>query len=236
MKVVLLAYNDIGCRCLEFFLKAGHRVEAVFTHKDDPKENIYFDSVEEIAKKKGIACHNPDDINTPENVKIIRDAAPEAIFSLYYRKLISKEVIDIPPRGAINLHGSLLPKYRGRCPVNWAIINGESETGVTLHYIAEKPDAGAIIGRRRVSIGVDDTAYMVLNKLATEAVGLMEETVPKIEARMVVGIPQNEKEATTFPRRRPEDGLINWDMSSLRIYNLIRSLAHPFPGAFTHLR
>jgi len=236
MKVVVLAYNDIGCRCLELLLRAGHTVEAVFTHKDDPNENIYFDSVEEIAKKKGIPCYTPDDINAAENVKIIRDAAPQAIFSFYYRKLISREIIDIPARGAINLHGSLLPKYRGRCPVNWAIINGESETGVTLHYITEKPDAGPVIGRRRLSIGVDDTAHTVLNKLAVEAVKLLEEALPKIEAGTVVAIPQNEKEATTFPRRRPEDGLINWDLSSLKIYNLIRALTHPFPGAFSYLR
>ena len=236
MRTVVLAYNNIGCRCLQLLLSAGHKVGAVFTHKDDPNENIYFDSVEEIAVKNGIPCYTPEDINSPENVRIIKAAAPDVIFSFYYRKLISKEIIDIPSRGAINLHGSLLPKYRGRCPVNWAIINGENETGVTLHYISEKPDAGDIIGRRRIPINVDDTVYTVLNKLTAEGVKLLEENLPKIEADTVVAIPQNEREATEFPGRKPEDGIIDWNQSSLRIYNLIRALTHPFPGAFTYLR
>jgi methionyl-tRNA formyltransferase len=236
MKFAVFAYNNIGCRCLELLVRRGEDVRAVFTHTDDPNENIYFDSVEEIARASGLPCHTPKDINARENVKLLRGIAPDVIFSFYYRQLLSNEILDIPPDGAINLHGSLLPKYRGRAPLNWAIINGEKETGVTLHYMVERPDAGDIIAQRSVPIRIDDTAIAVAGRMTEEAVKLLDETLPLIAARQVTAVPQDESQATTFPRRTPEDGCIDWDMSNLLVYDLIRALTHPFPGAFSYFR
>jgi len=234
--MVVMGYNNIGCRCLEFLLRRPEEVVAVFTHKDDPRENIYFDSVEEIAKSHGIPCFTPDDVNTAENVRILRELAPDVIFSFYYRQILSKEIIEIPSEGAINLHGSLLPKYRGRAPINWAIINGEAETGLTLHYISEKPDAGDIIAQGRIPIGIDDTALTLFNRMTEEAVKLLDEVLPLIRTRKVKAIPQDESKATTFGRRTAADGLIDWEAPARRVYDLVRAVTHPFPGAFTRFR
>jgi len=153
MKAVVLAYHNIGCIGIEALLKAGIEIEAVFTHKDNPNENIWYNSVAELCTQKGLSVYAPEDVNHPLWIKRISNMKPDVIFSFYYRNMIKKEILSIPSMGCINVHGSLLPKYRGRVPLNWAVINGETESGVTMHYMTGRPDAGDIIGQRSFPIG-----------------------------------------------------------------------------------
>jgi methionyl-tRNA formyltransferase len=236
MKVVVFGYHNVGVECLKVLLDAGDEIIAVVTHKDDPKEEIWFESVAELAQAHGLSLHTPSDPSTPAFVELIRSLAPDIIFSFYYRRILSRALLEIPRLGAINLHGSLLPKYRGRSPVNWVLVNGERETGVTLHYMVEKADAGDIIAQRAVPIELEDTALTLFRKITTAAAGLLRETYPLIKSGTAARIPQNPAEATKFGGRRPEDGKIAWEASALAIYNLIRAVTHPYPGAFTFYR
>jgi len=233
MKVAVFGYHDIGYECLKVLIEGNEDIVAVVTHEDDPNEGIWFRSVAELARRHHLPVHAPTSPNTPAFIDLMRRAAPDLILSFYYRRLLSKELLAIPRFGGINLHGSLLPKYRGRCPVNWVLINGESETGVTLHYMIEKADAGDIIAQRSVPIDIEDTALTLYRKLTTAATRLFRETLPLIKAGRAPRIPQDSRSATTFGGRRPEDGKIDWEWEAQAIYNLIRAVTRPYPGAFT---
>jgi methionyl-tRNA formyltransferase len=214
-------------------LDQGANVVTVVTHRDDPGETIWFGSVAELAAARQIPVHTPDDPNAAAFVEAIRRLRPDLVFSLYYRRLLSPAILAIPTLGAINLHGSLLPKYRGRAPLNWVLVHGETSTGVTLHYMDTRADHGDIIAQRVVPIGVEDTALSLSRRLTAAARSLLAETYPLILAGRAPGVPQDDAVATTFGRRTPADGLIDWSRSAWEIYNLIRAVTRPFPGAFT---
>ncbi len=233
MKTIVLAYHNIGCRGLENLLRNGFQVTAVFTHKDDPRENIWFNSVAELAASKNIPVFAPDDINHPLWVQRIKNMNPDIIFSFYYRKMVKPAILDIPSYGCLNLHGSLLPKYRGRCPVNWVLVNGEKETGVTLHYMTPKPDDGDIAGQKKVAVSDDDTARTLHEKLARVSADLLDEILPKVKAGTAPRKPQDHSQATYYGGRHPRDGEIDWSMSSKEIRNLVRAVTQPYPGAFS---
>ena len=175
----------------------------VFTHEDSPTEEIWFASVRELADRHGIP-YLTSDINEPANVARLREIAPDFILSFYYRNMIRPAVLDIPRRGALNLHGSYLPRYRGRVPVNWAVINGETETGATLHYMVEKPDAGDIVDREKVTIEFTDTALDVFNKVTEAAVTVISRSWPLLLAGTAPRIPMDLKAGNYL--RRPEAG------------------------------
>ena len=236
MKAVVLAYSDMGCTGLEAVLKCGFDVVAVFTHADSPSENIWFRSVAELAAKNGIPTFAPDDINHPLWVRKIRELEPDVLFSFYYRELVGPSILEVPGHGCFNLHGSLLPKYRGCAPANWVILNGETGTGVTLHHMTARADAGDIVCQREVAIAPEDTAGTLNKKLAEAAVPMLEEYLPQILKGTAPRHPQDESQATYFGRRRPEDGRIDWDRPAAEIANLVRAVAKPYPGAFTRLR
>jgi methionyl-tRNA formyltransferase len=166
---------------------------------------------------------------------MIRKISPEVIFSFYYRNLLSRDIVMIPSVGSFNLHGSILPAYRGRCPVNWVLVKGEQRTGVTLHYMVEGPDAGDIVGQKEVLIEFEDTAYTLYQKLCVKARELLEELLPLIKKGMAPRVAQNLKHGSYYGGRRPEDGKINWNWPVMQIYNLVRAVTEPYPGAFTHL-
>ena len=235
MKCVVFAYHNIGCAAIEELISAGYEISAVFTHQDNPGENIWFDSVAELAVSKGIPVYAPADVNHPVWVGRITAMQPDFIFSFYYRNLLKQDILDIPAKGAINLHGSLLPKYRGRVPLNWAIINGETESGVTLHYMTAKPDAGDIISQERFDIGCCDTAKVVFGKAVEAAKKLLKNTLPKLAAGTADRIAQNEADATTYKGRCAKDGEIDWNKSAEAVHNLIRAVTKPYPGAFSFL-
>jgi UDP-4-amino-4-deoxy-L-arabinose formyltransferase/UDP-glucuronic acid dehydrogenase (UDP-4-keto-hexauronic acid decarboxylating) len=191
--------------------------------------------VAEWGKNNQIPVFCPKNINTPEWIVMIREITPEVIFSFYYRNLLSSDILTIPSAGSLNLHGSLLPAYRGRSPVNWVLVNGEQRTGVTLHYMLKAPDAGDIVGQKEVPIEFEDTAYTLYQKLCAKAKELLEEALPLIEKGTVPRVAQNLSQGSYYGGRRPEDGKIDWGWPVMKIYNLIRAVTEPFPGAFTYL-
>lgn len=235
MKCVVLAYHNIGRAGIEALRKNGFEISAVFTHQDNPDENIWFGSVAELAGEYDIPVFAPESVNHPVWVNRIRAMKPDYIFSFYYRDMLGGEILSIPSKGAINLHGSLLPKYRGRVPLNWAIINGETEAGVTLHYMTKKADAGDIISQEKFAITDDDTAKTVFDKAAEAAKVLLDRELPKIAAGTASRTPQDESKATTFGGRKPADGEIDWTKSAKEVRNLIRAVTKPYPGAFSYI-
>ncbi|NCC52380.1 MAG: hypothetical protein EOM20_14340, partial [Spartobacteria bacterium] len=195
MKAVVLAYSNIGCEGIKALLRNGYEIAAVFTHKDNPREYIWFDAVAELAADNGIAVYAPENINHPMWIKRIADMQPEVIFSFYYRDMVKADILDIPPKGCLNLHGSLLPAYRGRCPINWVLVNGEETSGVTLHYMTPKPDDGDIVAQESYDITNDDTALSLHRKAAQAAVTLLD--------------------------RAPGVSMLNpYDIEKLRVFNL----------------
>lgn len=232
-RIVLFAYSEVGSACLEKLINDGANVVLVFTHEDDPGEEIWFRSVKKLALENGIPVRTPAEIDATE-IEEVRKAEPELIFSFYYRAMIPKKVLELPRLGAYNMHGALLPKYRGRACVNWAVLNGETETGATLHVMTEFADRGDIIAQKPVAILFEDTAYDVFLKVADAACDILVSSLHSLEDGTAKRIPQDESKATKFGRRRPADGEIDWNKSAVEIYNLVRAVTHPFPGAFTH--
>jgi len=235
VRAAVFAYSEVGYRCLEVLLDAGVEVPLVLTHEDDPKEERWFRSVAELAARHSIPAFTPEFANDEAWVERVREARPDCIFSFYYRKLLSRALLDIPPTGAFNMHGSLLPAYRGRCPVNWVLIHGETRTGATLHEMVERPDAGDIVGRRAIEIQPDDDALSLSTAVATAAAALMSELLPGLREGRVERTPQRESEASYFGGRTPEDGRIDWTRPAVEIRNLVRAVTRPWPGAFTEL-
>ncbi|MFA7628870.1 MAG: formyltransferase [Candidatus Dojkabacteria bacterium] len=231
-KVLVFAYSEVGSVCLEALLKDGANVVAVYTHEDDPNEEIWFRSVKKIAEKNKIPVRTPNKLESSD-IEEIKTFEPELILSFYYRAMIPKSVLDIPRLGAYNVHGALLPKYRGRACVNWAVINGETETGSTLHVMTEFADRGNIISQKTVPILFEDTGHDVFMKIVDASRDIVMASLHSLETGTAKHTLQNEFEATKYGRRRPEDGKIDWNKSAVEIYNLIRSVTHPFPGAFT---
>jgi len=231
-RAVIFAYHDIGVRCLETLLELGIEISLVVTHEDSESEQIWFDSVEDVAERNGIEVIKPDDANAVTVIERVSECKPDYIFSFYYRQMLGQQLLDIPTKGAFNLHGSLLPKYRGRVPVNWAIIHGEKETGVSLHTMELKPDAGSLLAQAAVSILRNDTAYDVFQKLKCASENLLIEVVPEMLAGRVFETPLNLEDGSYYSGRKPEDGRINWNMPASDIHNLIRAVAPPYPGAF----
>jgi methionyl-tRNA formyltransferase len=234
-RVVVFAYHDMGALGLRACLAQGAQVVAVVTHADDPAEAVWFESVAALGIRAGIPVLTPRHPREPGLVEAVRALRPDLLFSFYYRRLLPPALLGLPRLGAINLHGSLLPKYRGRAPLNWVLVNGEAETGVTLHHMDEQADHGDIIAQRAVPIGPEETAPMLWRKLLAAAEALLLETYPLIAAGAAPRRPQDHAAATTFGRRRPADGLVDWCAPAGRVHNLIRAVTHPFPGAFTFL-
>ena len=235
MKCVVLAYHNIGRAGIEALRRNGFEISAVFTHRDNPAENIWFGSVAELAGEYGIPVFAPESVNHPVWINRIRAMQPDFLFSFYYREMLGEELLAIPSKGAINLHGSLLPKYRGRVPINWAIINGETETGLTLHYMEKRADAGDIISQEKISITSDDTAKTVFDKATAAAGVLLDRELPKLAAGTAARTPQDDSKATKFPGRKPADGEIDWSKSAEAVRNLIRAVTKPYPGAFSFI-
>ena len=234
-RAVVFAYSEVGVRCVRELLEQDIAISILFTHADDPRENQWFGSVKQLAEAHGLRVETPDDPNAIEWIAEGRRARPDFVFSFYYRHLLNEAWLALPRRGALNMHGSLLPKYRGRAPVHWAIIQGETVTGASLHYMVEKPDAGALVDQQSVAILENDTALAVSMKVAEAAQRVLQRSVPKLIAGTSVARPMDLTQGSYFGRRRPEDGRIDWRGRAQEIHNLVRAVAPPFPGAFTEL-
>ncbi|BCA37738.1 bifunctional UDP-4-amino-4-deoxy-L-arabinose formyltransferase/UDP-glucuronic acid oxidase ArnA [Kluyvera ascorbata] len=235
MKAVVFAYHDMGCTGIQALLDAGYDIEAIFTHPDNAGENNFFGSVARLAAEQGITVYAPEDVNHPLWVDRIRAMAPDVIFSFYYRNLLSDDILNLAPKGAFNLHGSLLPKYRGRAPLNWVLVNGEKETGVTLHRMTNRADAGDIVAQQTVAIADSDVALSLHRKLCAASQTLLGDVLPKIRSGQTQERAQNDAEATYVGRRTPEDGRLTWEKPAQELHNLVRAVSDPWPGAFGYV-
>jgi len=225
----------MGCVGFDALVRHGFEVSAVFTHRDDPDEEVWWESLAERARGRGIPVHlaGRSDPKTPGFADLVGGYRPEFIFSFYFRYMIPESVLRLAPRGAFNLHGSLLPRYRGRAPVNWVLVNGETETGVSLHHMVAIPDAGNLVAQERVEIAFEDTARTLYGKLENAAEKLLDRTLPLLKEGRAPSVPVNLAEGSYFGGRTPEDGRFSWEWPALKIYNLVRAVTHPYPGAFT---
>lgn len=230
---VVFAYHNVGVRCLSVLLAHGVEVALVVTHRDNPDETIWFESVAALAALHGIPTITPDDPNADAIVAQIAALKPDFLFSFYYRQMLKAPLLAIAPRGAFNMHGSLLPQFRGRAPVNWAVLHGARETGASLHRMLEKPDAGAIIAQQAVPILPNDTATEVFEKVTVAAEMALDRILPQLIAGTAAELPQNLSLGGYFGGRKAEDGRIDWSLSAQAIHNLIRAVAPPYPGAFS---
>lgn len=233
MRAVVFAYHNVGVRCLKVLLARGIDVTLVVTHQDNPSETIWFESVAALCKECGIPFVTPDDPKSPGLLAQVQAAQPDFIFSFYYRHMLPVELLAQARYGAYNMHGSLLPKYRGRVPVNWAVLHGETETGATLHEMAAKPDAGAIVAQTAVPILPDDTAYEVFGKVTVAAEQTLWNVLPAMLAGQTPKLPNDLLKGSYFGGRKPEDGRIDWSRPAQQVYNLHRAVAPPYPGAWT---
>ncbi len=234
MKTVVFAYHDFGCAGIRALRAAGFDIAAVFTHQDNPNENVFFESVARLCASLDIPTFVPNSVNHPIWQKHIADIDPDFIFSFYYRELLPASILHLARKGAFNLHGSMLPRYRGRSPLNWALLNGETATGVTLHYMVERADAGDIVGQRAVIIADSDYAPDVHAKQLKASEELMADVFPRIANGTAPRIHQNIADGEYVGRRRPADGAIDWNKSAAAVRNLVRAVTQPFPGAFSY--
>ncbi len=200
-RAVVYAYHNVGVRCLKVLLAHGVDVPLVVTHEDSPGETLWFDSVAAAAADYGLATIRPADPNAPAQVARIAALKPDFVFSFYYRKLLQAPLLALPARGALNMHGSLLPRYRGRAPVNWAVLRGERETGATLHYMIEAPDAGDIVAQTAVPILPEDTAREVFDKVTVAAEITLDAALPALVAGTAPRIRQDPAQASYFGGR-----------------------------------
>lgn len=234
-RVLVFAYQDVGYVCLQELIYRGARPVAVFTHADATGENIWFRSVAALATAEGIPVHAPASVNTPEWIERIRDLRPDLILSFYYRDLIDSRTLDMAGLGAYNLHGSLLPKYRGRAPVNWALVSGERETGVTLHRMVARADAGAIVDQQTVAIGPSDSIRETYDGVVAAARKVISRQLDNLLSGQAASRPQDETQVSVVRGRQPDDGRIDWRSDARSVFNLVRAVTHPYPGAFTEL-
>jgi len=236
VRAIVCAYSEVGYACLGELLDLGVDVPFVITHRDAPGEQVWFGSVADRAAEAGVSTITPSDVNAPEVLERVAAERPDFLFSFYFRHMMKAPLLELPTRGALNMHGSLLPAYRGRAPVNWVLVNGEKETGVTLHYMDERPDHGEVVSQQRVPISRDDTALTLTRKLAVAARTALRESIPLLEAGTAPRIVQDHTRSSYFGGRGPADGEIDWSQPAESIRNLIRAVTHPWPGAFSFVR
>jgi methionyl-tRNA formyltransferase len=230
-RCVVFAYHEIGYACISQLTALGVPIAALFTHQDNPREEIWWNSCGELAQAHGVPIFTPEKLDSGW-IDRIAAFKPAVIYSFYYRNLLPDDVLRLAPRGAYNLHGSMLPKYRGRAPVNWMLANGEREAGATLHHMVARADAGDIVAQRPVAITDDDTALTLYHKIVPVAAAIVREYHPLIVAGRAPRRPQILADGSYYGQRRPEDGRINWAWPARRIFNLVRAVTHPYPGAF----
>ena len=233
MRAVVFGYHNVGVRCIKVLLAGGVDIALVVTHEDSPTENLWFESVVSLCQAEGIPYITPADARSPELLAQVQQAQPDLMFSFYYRNMLPASILEVAP--AYNMHGSLLPQFRGRAPVNWAVLHGATETGATLHEMTVKPDAGAIVAQTAVPILPDDTAFEVFGKVTVAA----EQTLWGVLPALLDGTAPRQlndlRQGGYFGGRKPEDGRIDWSLPAQQVYNLHRAVAPPYPGAFTEV-
>ena len=232
-RAVVFGYHNVGVRCIKVLLAGGVDIALVVTHEDSPTENLWFESVASLCQAEGIPYITPLDARAPELLAQVQAAQPDMLFSFYYRHMLPASILEVAP--AYNMHGSLLPQFRGRAPVNWAVLHGATETGATLHEMTVKPDAGAIVAQTAVPILPDDTAFEVFGKVTVAAEQTLWGVLPALLDGTAPRQPNDLRQGGYFGGRKPEDGRIDWKLPAQQVYNLHRAVAPPYPGAFTEV-
>jgi len=234
LNVVFLGTPAFAVPSLESLVKGGVLVQAVFTQPDRPKgrgNQVAMSPVKESALKLGLAVHQPERIRRPEVVAQLKGFCPDAMIVVGYGQIIPQSILDIPPLGIINVHASLLPKYRGAAPIQWAIANGETRTGVTTMRIDAGLDTGDMLLSRETGIGPEETAPQLSERLAADGAELLMESLE----RRPVPVPQDNALATLAPMLKKEDGRIDWNWPASKIHNRMRGF-DPWPGAYSTFR
>jgi methionyl-tRNA formyltransferase len=237
MRIVFLGFGTWGVESLRGILEAGHDIRLVLTHPESKHEyeRIWNDSVLELATEYQIPAIVCSSANREEVACRIEGARPDLLVSSDWRTWLGPRVFNLPKFGSINVHDALLPRYGGFAPINWAIANGEIETGVTVHFIHDDLDLGDIILQRRIEIGFSDTATDVFYRTLPLFSSLLIESIGLIERGQVPRVRQDRSLATFYHKRSERDSLVDWNRSSLEIYNLIRAQSDPYPNAYSHL-
>jgi len=238
MKIVFMGTPNFALPSLRRLLNNGHQIQLLVTRPDRPKgrgQKVAPPPPKELAMSQGIPVEQPTDLRNPYFYKLLKSLQPEVIVVVAYGKFLPQELLDLPPYGGINLHASLLPKYRGASPVNWAVINGERETGVTTTKINAEMDAGDILLARRVAIGPTETAEELGERLSIIGAKLLSETLTRVQESRLPPCPQDHSQATFAPRLKKEDGKIDWGKGAIQTFNAIRGLV-PWPGAYSTFR
>jgi methionyl-tRNA formyltransferase len=230
---VVFAYHNVGVRCLKVLLARGVDVRLVVTHEDDPNEQIWFSSVRQFCTENEIPFIAPADPNTPETEARIAALGADFLFSFYYRHMLKAALLRSVSRGAYNMHGSMLPQFRGRVPVNWAVLHGATETGATMHQMNVKPDNGPIVDQFAVPILPDDTAQEVFEKVVVAAELCLYRSLPNLIAGTALLRQQDLSQGAYFGGRCADDGRIDWSYNARRIHDLVRAVSRPYPGAFS---
>jgi methionyl-tRNA formyltransferase len=229
---VVCAYSSVGTAALEGLLEAGVEIQALYTYEQSPDE-AWFTPPEAVALAENIPVHMARSFNDQQVYEAIRAHQPDFLFSFYFREMIQGRFLELPRLGAYNLHGSLLPKYRGRAPINWVLVKGEPETGITLHAMTPKPDDGHIVAQAHLPIAWDETALSLTEKAATAGRILVRDAVPGL----VDGSAQRLDQKTLGPSsyyggRKPADSRLDFTMTVQEAFNQIRAVADPWPNAF----
>lgn len=229
---VVCAYSPVGRAALEGVIGTGIGVKALFTYPQAPDEQ-WFEAPAALAERHGIPVFMEPAFNADAVYERIQALAPDLLLSFYFREMIQARFLELPKLGAYNLHGSLLPKYRGRAPINWVLVKGETETGVTLHAMTPKPDDGAIIGQTRLPIRWDDTALSLTLRSAEASRELVSDLAPKLVDGTAPRLDQKTLGPSTyFGGRKPEDSRLHFAMTAQEAFNQIRAVADPWPNAF----
>ncbi len=238
MRIVFLGTPQFAVPSLEALLSSGHTISAVFTQPDRPKgrgRELAESQVKQVAVAHGLSLFQPERIRRPENVEVLLQINPDVMVVVGYGQIIPQSIIDIPQHGILNVHASLLPKYRGAAPIQWAIANGETVTGVTIMRIDAGLDTGEMLLHDTTPIGADETAPEVGARIAVSGAALLVRALADVEGGRSVAVKQNDAKASLAPILKKEDGLIDWSQSATQIYNRLRGFT-PWPGVYTFFR
>lgn len=236
MKYALLGNNDLALACFRALVAAGWSPALIFANRSVGSDAEPYESVCALAEREEIQVMQPQDVNASNVVDLISQLAPDMILSVGFHQKLRAPLLTCPKLGCINIHPSLLPRYRGRHPLNWVLVNGETETGLTIHYMDEGFDTGDIISQLRVPIDEGDTARTLQDKFVKLCPSLVVQTVSQLADGSAIRTPQDPAIASYYPVRTKADGVIHWDASARSIYNLVRAITRPYPGAWTPFR
>lgn len=237
MRIAFLGTPDFAIPCLRALISKGHEV-SVFTQPDRPRDRgqkAALSPVKLVAIELGLPVYEFEKIRRPDGVAAMEALAPDVMVTAAFGQILSQKLLDIPEFGCVNVHASLLPKYRGPAPIQWAVINGENETGITTMLTDAGVDTGDILLQRKTAIGPDETAGELFERLAAMGAEVLLETLTLMENGGLKRIPQNHDEATRFPMLAKDDGRVDWNKTPTEICNLVRGV-NPWPGAWTRCR